>query len=840
MTNSGAFAMVEQPDGQMRHARTAANSVAIFLISLTVLMLEVLLIRVFDTIALQNIGYMVITCAMFGLGLAGLYSILWPAPDGETAQRRLGSAALLLAVSVLLLRPSLNAVPLLTADIENTLLRYGVAGITVYLAIVIPFFLAGLIFSLLFATYPKRINTLYFWDLAGAALGCVIFLPFIREIGPGGLMFCGAAGVIIAAGLFIGRNAFLVALTGASILLALPFLRTEGYYDFEQLQDKRGLKTARLAGLVEFTAWDPISKIEIVNAGDNEPSSGATSTRLKHIAYDGGSQSSNFFAFDGDYAALRKRVMHHLGTEGHFWNRGVLASHYLKRDTGSDVLIIGSAGGQETKAALLFNPRSVDGIELVGTVVDLGQGLYADYIGGIFTDPRVRNRVGEGRSFLRGSARSYDIIQIYSNHLSSNIASGIGATNPNYLQTVEAYMEYFTHLGVDGVLHINHHFYPRMITTAALAWQRLGRTDFQRHVAVFERDGTEDTLPTMLIKMSPWSRAEIEDLESFFALDAPSPSPARLVVDPARLQGFLPAEVFHAPLSASAIARAGYRLWASTDDQPYFNYIQKNLSPVDIDPARFLNAAMVSAVNGRLSWFAGQYTAFVVVGLGGLLCSLALVLLPLTLSPVGRASWPGKYTSIGYFSCLGAGFIMIELVLIQLFMQPIGFPLYTYAVVLFTLLLSAALGSFMAPRLGVAPDGRWALPFAGVLGTGAAFLLLYPTIFAWLLGLSLEWRILGSAALIFPLGFFMGMPFPLGILSVRRQPLGAIAWAWGINAIFTVIGGLLCGVLSIEIGFHRTLITGLLLYAVALPLIVSLMRSHAGQPARSAPLPTHA
>ena len=56
----------------------------------------------------------------------------------------------------------------------------------------------------------------------------------------------------------------------------------------------------------------------------------------------------------------------------HFWSRGVLASHYLKRDTRADVLIFGSAAGQETKAALIFNPAHVDGVELVGTVVRLG------------------------------------------------------------------------------------------------------------------------------------------------------------------------------------------------------------------------------------------------------------------------------------------------------------------------------------------------------------------------------------------------------------------------------------------------------------------------------------
>jgi hypothetical protein len=517
-------------------------------------------------------------------------------------------------------------------------------------------------------------------------------------------------------------------------------------------------------------------------------------------------------------------VLRRGGTNEHFWNRGVLASHYLRRDSGAEVLIIGSAAGQETKAALLYNPTRVDGIELVGAVVELGKTEYAQYIGNIFNDPRVTNRVGEGRSYLRGSDAKYDIIQIFSNHTSSNIATGVGATTPLYLQTAEAYGEYFSRLKDAGILHVNHHFYPRMVTTAALAWHRLGKSDFQRHVVVFERENMDETLPTMLIKLSPWTRMEIQELETFFSLSDDESTPWRLVVDPTnREMSFLSPGFFEGDFPDSLRDLVDFRVWPSTDDQPYFGNIQKRLGRVEVSPARFMNLSMASAVNGRMNWLAGEYFLFVVVGVVGLLCSLALVLLPLGLSSAGRISWPGKFTSMAYFACLGAGFIIIELVLIQIFMKPIGFPLYTYAVVLFTLLLFAALGSLVARYLKVRPEGRWRLPFVGIVITGFLFVLSYPVLFDLLLAVPLWGRILGSTLLIVPLALFMGMPFPLGILSLKDHPNGAVAWAWGMNALFTVIGGMTCGLLSIEVGFRSTLLVGLGLYAAAFMLVARLL-----------------
>jgi hypothetical protein len=194
------------------------------------------------------------------------------------------------------------------------------------------------------------------------------------------------------------------------------------------------------------------------------------------------------------------------------------------------------------------------------------------------------------------------------------------------------------------------------------------------------------------------------------------------------------------------------------------------------------------------------------------------VLLPLRFSMVGRAEGATAAPMLVYFSCLGAGFIALELVLIQKFTNLIGSPLYTYATVLCTLLTAAGIGSAASQALGIGAQRRWRVPFLGIVIVGVALVLGYPVAAHLALGWPLPGRILASAALIFPLGFFLGMPFPLAILSLSAHPRGAVAWAWGMNGLFTVVGGLLSMLSSVAFGFNVTILLALGLYMLALTL----------------------
>lgn len=817
------------------HPRRVSQGLSIT--ALTLLMAELLLVRVFDVILIANTGYVVVTFAMFAMALSGVYAAVRPLRPEADVPRRLSTLALCVAACFLLLRPSLNAAPHLYDLLPGVARQVAALGLFCGL-LVVPFFLGGLIFTRVFMAYPHRIRSLYFWDLAGAAIGCVVFLPFLRPVGPGGLLVVASGLLVLASLLFDGGRRWTVTQTLiAASLIAIPFLLDRETFEFRLHKDKRGVESAQMAGRIEFTEWDPISRIDVVD-NDGVSPTGQRILAPKHVAYDGGSQSSHFFPFDGDLQRLRRVI--ETGAEPavhHFWTRGVLASHFLKRDTQARVVIFGSAAGQETKAALLFNPVHVDGVELVGTVVRLGKTTYAERIGHVFNHPRVTNRVGEGRSFLRGSPQHYDIIQIFSNHTSSNAAIGNGAGAPVYLQTVEAYEEYFSRLTPSGILHINHHFYPRMVVTAAAAWSRSGRTNFAGHVIVYEKDGW-DTLPTMLIKMSPWTESEVAELDAFMSLDdgarAAFPNEEWVysrVVDPLRAGAGLLSPAFFSGQVPDELRRAvDYDLRPPTDDWPFFNNIQRHLNQVQPDSARFLNVNMADALNGRIALPLGEYAIPAGVGLVGILLGAVLVLLPLRLSPRGLQQWTGRAAALGYFACLGAGYILIELVLIQLFMRVVGYPVYAYSLVIFTMLMGSALGSLAAERFGLHAARRWSVPFAGVFATGLLLWATVPSVSAQVLELSLPSRAAVSVVMIAPLAFFMGMPLPLGILALERQPRGAIAWAWGANALFTVIGGVSAGVLALWIGFRSSMLFALVIYSVAMTLLARIRAAAPQQP----------
>lgn len=771
----------------------------LFLVAFATLMLELTLIRVFDVVWHPNMAYMIITQAMLCFGAAGVYYSIKPIKDETNILPYLANVAQLFALSTFALFPILNHLPFNFQLFDSAPVKASFMFLGIYVTLALPFFFAGLIFSAVFSVYSKKIRTLYFWDLTGAAIGCFILIPVLPLIGTGGLVFLAAALALFASGLF-GNNGKWMVITAAvaCVIIAIPIsLYPTRYLDFEQHTDKRNLKHFRDAKLVERSFWDPISKIDVVNLGNK-----------KFIAYDGGSQSSYIYPFDGDYKKLRESLPE--SAASHFWGRMVLASHYLKKDTSHSVLIIGSAGGQETKAALVYGAEHVDSVELVNYVVQIGKKEYSHYNGGIFTHPTVNAITGEGRSFLRSNQKQYDIIQMFSNHTSSSIASGTGAMSANYLQTVEAYEEYFLNLREEGILHINHHIYPKILVTAAKAWRNIGRKEFNRHVLVFEKPNVIDNLPTVLIKMSPWSEEEVAKMKGFMGQgNIP-------VMDPLESKNnFMPVEMLTKDLPQDLVERINFVIEPASDDKPFFNFLRKKVAKISMDKENYLNSSTAGLLNAQLSKFVPMdIVHLVVTGATSLVFALIFVFVSYYFSSQKRKTWRAKTRTSVYFACLGSGFIIIELVFIQLFMRLIGYPLYTYSTVVFALLLAAGIGSISSDKMAIDLHKRWFWPFLGVLLTGAFVLVSCSFITDIFLTSHTAIRILVATALIFPVGFFLGMPFPLGVLTIAEEE-GAVGWAWGMNGLFTVIGGILSVVLSIIFGFQVTLIIAFGIYVLA-------------------------
>src|SRR5205085_2217434 len=165
--------------------------------------------------------------------------------------------------------------------------------------------------------------------------------------------------------------------------------------------------------------------------------------------------------------------------------------------------------------------------------------------------------------------------------------------------------------------------------------------------------------------------------------------------------------------------------------------------------------------------------------------------------------------SVAYFSCLGFGFISVELALLQNMTLLLGHPIFTLAILLFTLLAAGGLGS--AVSTFVPPRG--ACLVIAVLGTIEAVLL--PRLVPLLLPLPQAARILVAMALIAPLGFVMGMPFPRGLQSTGRGSLPAPPFFWGLNGVMSVIGSVTTVFVALRWGFQAAMLIGCIAYVLA-------------------------
>jgi hypothetical protein len=72
-----------------------------------------------------------------------------------------------------------------------------------------------------------------------------------------------------------------------------------------------------------------------------------------------------------------------------------------------------------------------------------------------------------------------------------------------------------------------------------------------------------------------------------------------------------------------------------------------------------------------------------------------------------------------------------------------------------------------------------------------------------------------SLALIAPLAFCMGMPFPLALSQIAVHRPGLVPWAWGINGCSSVLSAILATLFAMSFGTVLLLALGLYLLAAA-------------------------
>ena len=756
--------------------------------SLATLVLELTLTRLFSATMFYHFAFLAISLALFGSGASGVFLyVARPRLDEARTPLLLGVSSALFAVStivalVVILSHPLNPAAPSLKTLGSLAWIYGAAAL--------PFFFSGCVITLAITAWAREITRLYLFDLMGAAAGCLLLVPTLGLLGAIDTVLSTAV-LALLGGLLLSRQRWLLPL----IALATALVAVNHATGTLALRESKGLSEQGML----FSRWNSFSRVTVVQPEDRDRQLIFIDSDAATVIYRDGSDLER-------HPELRDRV------EG-------LAYHLGGRDK---VLIIGPGGGVDVIIARLHGARDVTAVELNPLVARdvMSSEPFLSFSGRLYQQPGVRLVVDDGRSFLRRSREEHDLIVATMVDTWAATAAGAFALSENNLYTVEAFSDYLERLSPDGILSMTrwHQTPPdqllRLVSLGREALRLRGADEPGHHFVIVRgpHEGMPLTSATVLLKKSPFSPAEVERAEAF-----------------ARRLGL---ELLYTPRTRPPNDLT--RLITAGDLAELWRTFPSNIAPPrDNSPFFFQSVRLEKLVSRR--WALGEWrrTNLGTVVLFGLVAITSLLVVAFILGPLllvrrrlRATPRPGRLSFLLYFATLGAGFIVVEVVLLQKCVLFLGHPAYALTVVLFALLFFSGLGSFLSGRF---PDK--ALPGAlrrAILLVVALIVftvLVLSPLFYGLVHLPARSRVLVTLLALAPLGLALGMPMPTGIRILAQRAPELIPWAWGVNGAASVLGSVGAIALAMVWGFDQALLVAGGFYLAGLGFVTRAVRA---------------
>jgi hypothetical protein len=459
--------------------------------------------------------------------------------------------------------------------------------------------------------------------------------------------------------------------------------------------------------------------------------------------------------------------------------------------------VIGTGGATDVLIALGRGASHVTAVELNPVNAQVVRDVYADEIDHVLEDPRVTFVVAEGRNFAARDRGMYDVVQLSGVDTGATLGGWGLATMPeSYVYTTEAFVDLLARLAPGGLLSVTRDTkFSWALRVAALAREALAASglDPASRIAVIE--GKVYGWATLLVKRDPFTADEMAALHAFESQwDFP------VVYDP-RVPG---TSLYDRVIRERLAAIDTTDLRPATDDWPFLfmsfrwrmlpEILRRQAAPLEI-PLVFL------LVN--------------VIGLA----ILAALMIGWPLRRLGSAARDATGTPrrVAYFATLGAGFMLVEVGLMQRFTIFLGNPAFAVASVLGALLVASGTGSALA-RTSLL-RARAVVPIALVWIVLAQLVLasaLVPALLRAALWLPFAARLAVCITIVAIVGLPMGVPFPAALARVDSLGQRVVAWGWGINGMVSVVASLGSYVLGMVFGYSALFLLAAVCYAVAL------------------------
>jgi len=838
-----------------------------------VIALQIGIMRIFSVGSWAHFGSLVVSLAMLGFGLTSAVMCVttqW----FERHWRGVASTALILfgpltvAANLLAQQLPFNAIFLVSDPMQKWRLA---ANFMLYM---LPFLAGAFFLGTVFLKSQKIFGRVYFADLTGAGLCGLAFLLAMYAILPDDL-------IVVPLLLWFAGSAFWLAATqraGRIVALAAVALATVAAHywlpstlDIGKLSvsDYKGVAYARKFPDSQrvYESASPFGYLEVYSSSYLHFAPGLSDNAAFNLPkMPANAYLGMYIDGDGPIGIIRD-----LPPEETIYFRFLpMVYPYLIKEK-PETFVVQFGGGISTAVALRSGSSTVtvaEGNPAVLNAFRTDKGL-RDFTGDILNNPKIRVIDYDGRLYLAYTKNRYDVIDL-------SLADSAGLSNPGgfaivekFSYTREAMLNYMRALKDGGILSVtlwNKEEPPKSVlklyATMAAAAREL---DAERMADSFFVASSYLSTATVLYKRGGFTAPEIEKLRAHtrsmsfdeiyykgFAYDdsktaelldnyrkqifsdgeseppegAPLPEGAALPGDgapPAAAEGTPPPEGPTAVPATTLGQLAWNRLINGGWDDIAKAYVFDSRLLTNNRPyfAAYVKPGDLHRVTDRLELLQDEWGYLLIWATLAIACvtALSLVILPVIFGWRTIFSHnPGKFRTIIYFACLGAGYIMVEVGLISEFILALSNATVSASILITGMLVFSGLGSFVSERY--LDRARSVMPkiFIAIGAILIGYGLFLDRVLDWIGTFPYLVRLLFCFVLIFPPAFLMGFPMPTAMTTLGR--LGKhhmFLWAWGINGCFSVIGAALVPIVATSFGITAVLMVAGGAYLLAIP-----------------------
>ncbi len=765
-------------------------------------MLQLLMTRLFSVILWYHFAFMAVSIAMLGMSCAGLFLYF---RKNHIANDEIDNhiyftsiaAPIYLLISFFII---FNSKIYLRANLSD-ILYLGF----IYFNMMIPFFLTAYGLSILITFKSEHISKLYFFDLIGAAAGCLTFIPVINIFGAeSSIIFIAVIMSLVPITIIFSSNGNV--LKKIFSILIFIFLAAAFYFNFSENKFKNFFKIKFVKGHyendVEYSKWNAFSRVAVyptrfLDWGLSSVYEGKHLPDLKTLDIDACAGMA-MVGYNGS------------DSEAEFLKYSITALAYLLKPE-SPMAVIGAGAGKDVLGAKICGVSEIYAVDINPIIRDIINEQYGKFTNYLYKQKGINFVLEDGRSFIRKFKDKFKIIQLSMVDTWAAINSGAMALAENSLYTVEAFQDYFDKLADDGIFTITRFYFPekpreslRALSLALAAYKNLSINGVHKNIIIISHiPGNKYNTVTFLFKKSAFTYEETSKINQ---ISEQLNFKIEYIPSSGKIEPNYFSDLIFTDSPEKFYKEYEFDISPTTDDKPFFFHLLKPedfLKALDIRDGHSYNYIAVFVL----------VISFLII----LLLTTALVLVPIIIKIQKDMNDFKILNILAYFACIGMGFMLIETSLIQRYILFLGHPIYALSVVLFSMLIFSGIGSYFTNYFKAKLLSDYIIKIIILL---IIVLVIYNFIidifFHTMIDLPHIYKIIIAVFTLAAPSILLGMPFPLAVKVLGNyKNESIIPWAWAVNGATSVLGSIFSFIFAMNAGFKITLFLAAFFYICA-------------------------